>query len=147
MYDYEDEHEIGDRFSDLSLLLDATKPEGYDEYYNTRSPLIGKEVSIGYLKEKTDMFGNDIMVWAILEMFCEGQSDLGWDLMLWYQNDIKTSTSIEAKLLDRITSKEIRYTTTQTLHEYNQPEKQQPAKRGMFGLGRRRGAGRSGGPE
>jgi hypothetical protein len=131
VYDYEDEHEIGDRFSDLALLLDATRPEGYNEYYNTRSPLIGKEISLGYLKEKTDMMGNDVMVWAILEMFCEGQSDLGWDMMTWYQNDIKSSMSIEAKLLDRITSREVRYTTTQTLHEYQQEPKGQ--KKGLFG--------------
>jgi hypothetical protein len=108
---------IGDRISDLTLLLKATRPRGYDDYYNSRSPLLGKEVSLGVL-DKEDMLANDLMVWAILEYFCEGQIDLAWDLMTWYQNDIKASMSIDAKLLEKITSSEIKYSTTQTLHEY-----------------------------
>ena len=108
---------IGDKFSDLTLLLRATQPKGYTEYYNTRSPLVGKEVSLGSI-DKTDMLANDMMVWAILEFFFEGQVDIAWDLMTWYQNDMKASMSIEGKLLDKITSQEIRYTTTQELHEF-----------------------------
>ena len=51
---------IGDRFSDLSLLLKPTQPEGYDVFYNTRSPLLGKEVSLGSM-DKTDMTANLLM--------------------------------------------------------------------------------------
>ena len=133
-YELEDE-DVGDRFNDLTILLNATKPEGYDEYYNTRSPLLGREISLGYLKEKTDMMANLKMVWAILEDFAEGQIDVGWDFMTWYQNDIKTTPSIEGKLLDKITSREIKYTTTQTLHEHTSP--QQPVKRGLLSRFRR----------
>ena len=133
-YELEDE-DVGDRFNDLTILLNATKPEGYDEYYNTRSPLLGREISLGYLKEKTDMMANLKMVWAILEDFAEGQIDVGWDFMTWYQNDIKTTPSIEGKLLDKITSREIKYTTNQTLHEHTSP--QQPVKRGLLSRFRR----------
>jgi hypothetical protein len=119
---------IGDRISDLSLLLRATQPEGYDEYYNTRSPLLGKELSIGVL-DKTDMMANDYMCMAILELFNEGQIDFAWDFMTNYQNDWKASMSIDGKLLDRITSQEIKYSHTQTLHEYEHPSGR---KRGLF---------------
>ncbi|MBD3263573.1 MAG: hypothetical protein GF375_00540, partial [Candidatus Omnitrophica bacterium] len=49
---------IGDRISDLTLLLKATRPRGYDDYYNSRSPLLGKEISLGSL-DKEDMLAND----------------------------------------------------------------------------------------
>jgi hypothetical protein len=119
---------IGDRISDLSLLLRATQPEGYDEYYNTRSPLLGKELSIGVL-DKTDMMANDYMCMAILELFNEGQIDFAWDFMTNYQNDWKASMSIDGKLLDRLTSQEIKYSHTQTLHEYEHPVAK---KKGLF---------------
>jgi len=112
---------IGDRISDLTLLLKATRPRGYDEYYNSRSPLLGKEISLGVL-DKTDMLANYRMVNTILEYFKEGQLDLAWDFMTLYQNDIKASMSIDAKLLGQITSSEIKYSTTQTLHEYQHPK-------------------------
>lgn len=131
------EYNIGDRISDLSLLLRATQPDGYDEYYNTRSPLLGKELSIGFL-DKTDMMANDYMCMAILELFNEGQIDFAWDFMTNYQNDWKASMSIDGKLLDRITSQEIKYSHTQTLHEYEHT----PKKRGLFSsLSRGGGAG------
>jgi len=118
---------IGDKFSDLTLLLQATQPKGYNEYYNTRSPLLGKELSIGVI-DKTDMLANDMMSWTILELFNEGQQDVAWDLMTWYQNDWKASMSIGGTLLDRLTSQEIRYSQTQALHEYQH----RPEKRGLF---------------
>jgi hypothetical protein len=120
---------IGDKFSDLSLLLRATMPEGYDEYYNSRSPLLGKELSLGII-DKTDMLANDMLSWTILELFYEGQTDFAWDYMTWYQNDWKSSMSIDGKLLDRVTGEEIRYTQTQTLHEYEHPVER---KHGLFG--------------
>ena len=120
---------VGDKFSDLSLLLRATMPEGYDEYYNARSPLLGKELSLGII-DKTDMLANDMLSWAILELFGDGQTDFAWDYMTWYQNDWKSSMSIDGKLLDRVTSEEIRYTQTQTLHEHQHPPE---VKRGLFG--------------
>ena len=115
-----DNYNIGDRISDISLFLRATQPEGYDEYYNTRSPLLGKEVSIGVF-EKTDMMANNLMCAAILECFNEGQIDFAWDYMTRYQNDLKASMSIGAELLKRITSQEIKYSHTQTLHEFEHP--------------------------
>lgn len=122
------EYSTGDRISDLSLLLEATQPEGYDEYYNTRSPLLGKELSIGLI-EKTDMMSNAYTVRAIQELFNEGQIDFGWDYMTEYQNDLKASMSINGTLLDRITSQEIKYSHTQTLHEYEHPS---PRRKGLL---------------
>ena len=123
---------IGDRFSDISQLLHATQPEGYEEYYNSRSPLLGKELSIGII-DKTDMLANDMMSWAILELFFEGQTDFAWDYMTWYQNDWKASMSIDGRLLDRITSEEIRYTQEQTVHEHQHLDT--PKRGGLFNLG------------
>jgi hypothetical protein len=124
---------IGDRYSDLSQLLMATQPEGYNEYYNSRSPLLGKELSLGII-DKTDMLANDMLSWAILELFFEGQTDFAWDYMTWYQNDWKASMSIDGKLLDRITGEEIRYTQTQHVYEH---QEQQP-RRGLFGFGKKK---------
>jgi len=119
---------IEEKFNAIEMLLKATEPDGYRDYYNPRSPLLGKEISMGVI-EKTDMLANDLMSWCILELFYEGQIDMAWDLMTWYQNDWKASMSIDGKLLDSLTSQEYRYNQTQTLHEYQHL----PEKRGMFG--------------
>jgi len=116
-----------DRFNNISLFLKATQPDGYDAYYNPRKPLLGKELSVGSI-DKTDMLANDMMAWTILELFYEGQIDVAWDLMTWYQNDWKASMSIDGKLLDSLTSQEYKYSQTQTLHEFQHP----PKKRGLF---------------
>jgi len=121
---------LGDKISDLTLLLRATRPSGYEEYYNTREPLLGKELSLGVI-EREDMLANDMMCWCILEMFYEGQIDLAWDLMTWYQNDWKASMSIDGALLERLTSQEIKYTTKQDVHEYQHPQVQK--KHGILG--------------
>lgn len=109
-----------DRFNNICMFLKHTEPRGYTEYYNPRMPLLGKEVSVGIL-DKTDMLANDMMCWAILELFYEGQIDIAWDLMTWYQNDMKATMSIDGKLLDSLTSQEYRYTQTQAVHEYQHP--------------------------
>lgn len=119
---------IEEKFNAIEMLLKATEPEGYRDYYNPRSPLLGKEISLGVI-DKTDMLANDRMTWCILELFYEGQIDMAWDLMTWYQNDWKASMSIEGKLLDSITSQEYRYNQTQTLHEYQH----HPEKKTLFG--------------
>jgi len=117
-----------DRFNNISLFLKATQPTGYDAYYNPRKPLLGKELSVGSI-DKTDMLANDMMTWTILELFYEGQIDVAWDLMTWYQNDWKASMSIDGKLLESLTSQEYKYSQTQNLHEFQHP----PKKRGLFG--------------
>lgn len=117
-----------DRFNNISLFLKATQPRGYDAYYNPRMPLLGKELSVGSI-DKTDMMANDMMSWTILELFYEGQIDIAWDLMTWYQNDWKASMSIDGKLLESLTSQEYKYSQTQNLHEYQHS----PKKRGLFG--------------
>ena len=119
---------IGDRFSDLTLLLRPTQPKGYEQYYNTRYPLIGKEISLGSIT-KTDMYANDLMSWFILECRTSGQIDLFWDMMTWYQNDWKASMSVDHVLLDKFTSSEIRYTTSQEVHDY---QHLQPTKKKGF---------------
>jgi len=117
-----------DRFNNIEMFLKATQPEGYDEYYNPRSPLLGKELSVGYVSRE-DMLANDMMVWTILECFIEGQMDIAWDLMTWYQNDWKASMSIDAKLLERLTTQEVKYDQTQHVYEHIVPQK----KKGLFG--------------
>lgn len=108
---------IGDRYSDISLLIETSRPKGYEEYYEIREPLLGKEPSLGSI-DKTDMLANDLISWAILELLFEGQTDFAWDYMTWYQNDWISTRSIDGKLLDRLTSEEIRYTQTQHVHEH-----------------------------
>lgn len=114
---YEQGPGLEDRFNNIEMFLRATQPEGYDEYYNPRSPLLGKELSVGYI-EREDMLANDMMTWAILEYFIEGQMDFAWDCMTWYQNDWKASMSIDAKLLEKLTSREVKYDQTQHVYEH-----------------------------
>ena len=116
-----------ERFNNMEMFLKATKPRGYEDYYNPRAPLLGKELSIGNI-ERNDMLANDMAVWAILDLLNEGQIDFAWDYMTWYQNDWKSSMSIDGRLLDSLTSQEIRYSQKQELHEYQHPIK----KRGFF---------------
>ena len=118
---------IDDRFANIDMFLQPTMPQGYEEYYNPRSPLIGKELSVGYVTRE-DMYGNDEMVWAILDLFTEGQIDFAWDYMTWYQNDWKASMSIDAQLLKRLTEQEVKYDQTQ--HIYEHPIEQK--KKGLF---------------
>ena len=119
--------DLSERFNSIEMLLKATQPTGYQDYYNPRSPLLGKELSIGVI-DKTDMMANDVMCWAILEFFYAAQFDVAFDFMTWYQNDWKASMSVDGELLRNLTSQEMRYTQTQTLHEYQHP----PEKRGLF---------------
>jgi len=126
---------LAERLHNIEMLLKATQPKGYTEYYNPRLPLVGKELSIGAI-DKTDMLANDIMCWTILEFFYHAQFDMAFDLMTWYQNDWKASMSIGGELLRNLTSPEYRYSQTQTLHEYQH----QPERKGIFG-------GRSSPPE
>lgn len=112
--------DLTDRLHNIEMLLKATQPRGYEDYYNPRLPLVGKELSIGAI-DKTDMMANDVMSWTILEFFYHAQFDLAFDLMTWYQNDWKASMSIGGELLRNITSPEYRYTQTQELHEYQHP--------------------------
>jgi len=119
---------LAERLHTIEMLLKATQPQGYLDYYNPRLPLLGKELSIGAI-DKTDMLANDIMCWTILEFFFHAQFDAAFDLMTWYQNDWKASMSIGGELLRNLTSPEYRYTQTQELHEYQHL----PEKRGILG--------------
>ena len=118
---------LDDRFNNIEMFLAATKPDGYNEYYNPRSPLLGKEISVGNI-EREDMLANDYMCWAILEFFMEGQVDFAWDSQTLYQNDWKASMSIDAKLLERLTSQEVKYDQTQHVYEHVE----QPKKKGLL---------------
>jgi len=120
--------DLTDRLHNIEMLLKATQPRGYEDYYNPRLPLVGKELSIGAI-DKTDMMANDVMSWTILEFFYHAQFDLAFDLMTWYQNDWKASMSIGGELLRNITSPEYRYSQTQELHEYQHA----PEKKKLFG--------------
>ena len=118
---------LTERLHNIEMLLKATQPQGYLDYYNPRLPLLGKELSIGAI-DKTDLLANDIMCWTILEFFFHVQFDAAFDLMTWYQNDWKASMSIGGELLRNLTSPEYRYTQTQELHEYQHPAE----KRGLL---------------
>lgn len=119
---------LEDKFNSAEMLLRATEPTGYKEYYNPRSPLLGKELSLGVV-EKTDMMANLEMVWTILEFWKEGQIELALDFTTAYQNDWKSTMSINAEFLRSLTTQEMKYTQTQELHEYQHP----PPKKGLFG--------------
>jgi hypothetical protein len=119
---------LAQRTHTIEMLLKATQPKGYTDYYNPRLPLVGKELSIGAI-DKTDMMANDVMSWTILELFYHAQFDLAFDFMTWYQNDWKASMSIGGELLRNLTSPEYRYTQTQNVHEYQH----RPEKRGLLG--------------
>lgn len=119
---------LAERLHTIEMLLQATQPRGYQDYYNPRLPLIGKELSIGSI-DKTDMLANDTMCWTILEFFYHAQFDVAFDLMTWYQNDWKSSMSIGGELLRNLTSPEYRYTQTQELHEYQH----KPERKKIFG--------------
>lgn len=119
---------LTDRLHNIEMLLKATQPQGYEDYYNPRLPLLGKELSIGAI-DKTDMMANDVMSWTIIEFFYHAQFDFAFDLMTWYQNDWKASMSIGGELLRNITSPEYRYTQSQEVHQYEHPVE----KRGLFG--------------
>ena len=79
-------------------------------------------MSLGVI-DKEDMTANYRLVAAILNFLNEGQAGIAWDYMTILQNDIKTSMSVDGRLIDKITSSEIRYSTTQTLHEYQHQQK------------------------
>ena len=118
---------LEDKFNSIEMLLKATEPEGYREYYNPRSPLLGKELSLGVI-EKSDMTSNLENVCCILEFWKEGQIELALDWTTIYQNDWKSTMSIDGELLKSLTTQEMKYSQTQELHEYQHP----PPKRGFF---------------
>jgi len=111
-----------------SKFLEPTMPKGQEQYYNTRKPLISKELSVGNI-ERSDMIGNFDMEDAIMDFMEEGQIGLARFMMTRFQSEFKMTMSFEGRFMDQITTNKFEYTQRQDIHEHLEPVK----KRGMFG--------------
>lgn len=119
---------LEDRFSNMDMFLKFIHPDGYNDYFNLRGLLLGKELSIG-VTEREDMQANAYMVNAIQECIHEGQIDFALDRIVRYLNDWKATMSIDGELLRHLTTSEVKYDQTQ--HVYEHPVEQ--SKKKMFG--------------
>ena len=111
-----------------SKFLEPTIPKGQEDYYNSRKPLISKELSVGNI-ERYDMIGNLDMYDAILEFLEEGQIGLARFMMTRFQGEFKMSMSFDGMFMDQITTNKFEYTQKQDITEHVQPMK----RKGMFG--------------
>ena len=111
-----------------SKFLEPTMPKGQEEYYNSRKPLIGKELSVGNI-ERTDMVGNFDMEDAIMEFMEEGQIGLARFMMTRFQSELKLTMSFDGRFMDQITTSKFEYTQRQDIHEHIEPVKH----KGFFG--------------
>jgi len=110
-----------------SKFLEPTMPKGQEAYYNTRKPLIAKELSVGNI-ERSDMIGNFDMEDAIMDFMEEGQIGLARFMMTRFQSEFKMSMSFEGRFMDQITTNKFEYTQRQDIHEHVEPVK----KKGMW---------------
>lgn len=111
-----------------SKFLEPTIPKGQEDYYNSRKPLISKELSVGNI-ERYDMIGNLDMYDAILEFLEEGQIGLARFMMTRFQGEFKMSMSFDGMFMDQITTNKFEYTQKQDITEHVQPMK----RKGVFG--------------
>jgi len=111
-----------------SKFLEPTMPKGQEEYYNSRKPLIGKELSVGNI-ERADMIGNFDMEDAIMDFMDEGQIGIARFLMTRFQSEFKMSMSFDGRFMDQITTNKFEYTQHQDIHEHIEPVR----RKGMFG--------------
>jgi len=106
-----------------SKFLEPTMPKGQEEYYNSRKPLIGKELSVGNI-ERSDMIGNFDMEDAIMDFMEEGQIGLARFLMTRFQSEFKMSMSFDGRFMDQVTTSKFEYTQKQDITEHiNHPKK------------------------
>jgi len=111
----------------FTRFLEPTVPDGQLDYYNSRKPLIGKELSIGNI-EREDMISYIDTGQAILEFLEEGQIGLARFMMTIYQGELKLSMSFEGKFMEYISTNKFEYKQTQDIHEHTDKP-----KRGFFG--------------
>lgn len=118
------------RFNSLEMLLQNTQPKGteFNDYFNIRKPILGKETYIGVI-EREDLLAIGKWVKAITENLHHGLVEFALDMMVQFLNDIRTTPSVKGEFLKRLTSQEFKYTQEQTLHEFQHP----PAKKKLIG--------------
>lgn len=126
--------DIMQRFNSLEMLLQNTQPKGkeYDDFFNIRKPILGKETYIGVI-EREDLLAINKMVKAISENLHHGLIEFALDQMVMFLNDIRTTPSVKGEFLKRLTSQEFKYTQEQTLHEFQHPPQK---KGGIFRKGK-----------
>lgn len=112
-----------------SRFLQPTIPQGQEDYYNNRLPLVSKELSVGNI-EREDMISYLDTEQAILEFLEEGQIGLARFMMTTFQSELKLSMSFGGSFMEHITTNKFEYTQTQHVHEHTQPVK----KKGFLGL-------------
>jgi len=119
------------RLDQYSMFLHENIPEGIEPgLRNILQLLFSKSISIGNI-DKADMMANNEIVWAIEEFVFSYQLDSAMMLGIWYINDIKSSMSKDAKLLDTIGRQELKYSQDQHIYEHDVQQK----KKGIFRRG------------
>lgn len=121
-----DYYSILDKLDNISLFLEPTRIEGQFDYDNMRRPLVGKELSVGHIKEE-HMEGHLESVLTALEMLDEGQIGLGLFIMKMMQSEFKMTMSIDGEFMRNVTKTEMSHTYTQ--HVYSHDDKE-PVKKG-----------------
>jgi len=111
-------------------FLEPTIPNGQENYYNPRKPLISKELSVGNI-ERTDMISYLSMEEAILEFLEEGQIGLARFLMTTFQSELKLSMSFDGLFMEYIGTSKFEYKQSQDITEHVIPQK----KKGLFRRG------------
>ena len=109
-------------------FLEPTIPDGQQNYYNPRKPLISKELSVGNI-QRTDMISYLFMEEAILEFLKEGQIGLARFLMTEYQSELKLTMSFDGLFMEYIATSKFEYKQSQDITEHVIPQK----KKGILG--------------
>lgn len=112
----------------FSRFLTPTQPKGYNEFYDERKQLMGKELSVANL-EKEDIECYEKMINVAQEMLIYGQDLMARTIMISMVSGLKLSMSLEGMFIENLLANKIEYAQTQTVHEYQHA----PEKRGIFG--------------
>ena len=111
-----------ERLDQISMFLH------FIETHRPIKMIVGKEKSIGYIKEE-HMYGHIKMDKLIMLFLAKGQIRKAYELIYSCNSEFRMTMSIEGKFVENVTKQELRYTHTQHMIT----EQQQPSvKKGFF---------------
>jgi len=121
-----DQPKVQERLDQISMFLH------FIETNSPRNMLVGKEKSIGHIKEE-HMEGHIEMDYAIMTLLEAGQLKTALKMIISFISEFKMTMSIDGEFINNVTKQELRYSQYQ--HVYEHPAKRK--KHSIFGGGKK----------
>lgn len=117
-------YNIAENLSNIERVTQHTQPKGKEffDFFNIRLPILGKEAFLGFIRWE-DLKAYDFLIDAINENLHHGLIEKALEDMVKYENNFRSTASINGEFMKRITSQEFKYTQDQKITEITQPTK------------------------